>query len=94
MNVFPNFSNFTLRSEVIPVDRSRIALCRTHIWKYAKGVREVGRARVQDAVLRKIEERVASLRAIKEIWRKEFTVDIHHEWQYYKPAQNLSKLKD
>lgn len=94
MNVFPNFSNFALRSESMSVDRSRIALCRTHVWKYAKGVREMGKARVQDAVLRKIEERIASLRAIKEVWRREFEVDANHEWHYYKTAQNLSKLKD
>lgn len=94
MNVFPNFTNFFLRSESIPVDRSRIALCRTHIWKYAKSVRQLERARIQDTVLRKIEERVASLRAIKEIWRREFEVDVIHEWQYYKPAHNLFKLKD
>lgn len=78
MNVFPNFSNFVLRSDGISVDGSRIALCRSHIWKYGKGIKKVGRAKVQDIALRNIEERVASLKIIKEIWRREFDVDVHH----------------
>lgn len=31
---------------------------------------------------------------MKEAWRRDFEVDVHHDWQYYKPEHNLSRFKE
>ena len=31
---------------------------------------------------------------MKEAWRRDFEVDVHYDWQYYKPKHNLSRFKE
>ena len=34
------------------------------------------------------------MKAVKEAWRRNFEVDVHYDWQYYKPKHNLSRFKE
>jgi len=95
-DIFPNFANVNLaRRRQGPLPQ-RIPCTRLTAWKERqrlKGMR-TWTAPAEDRVLQKLEERIHQLKAVKEAWRRDFEVYLHHDWQYYKPEHNLSRFKE